>query len=155
MWLSQSPLGRILRVPLRWNIGETAKTCSQLTYPPVSLRHYSPLKQWGVCRFSSSSRILTACPSPTPFGLSLGPTNPELIYIAQGNLRLSAFQFLIGIDVTHTDIITSDCSNTPYGISSQQIGILPYPLNQTPCGSVQGYCFGNRLKPRTFSARNH
>lgn len=53
------------------------------------------------CRASSplqtpapaSAGILTCCPSPTPFGLSLGPTNPGLINIAQETLGLRRHRF--------------------------------------------------------------
>ena len=34
----------------------------------------------------NSQGILTLCPSTTPFGLALGPTNPEMIAIAQESL---------------------------------------------------------------------
>ena len=37
----------------------------------------------------SGTGILTSCPSPTPFGLGLGPTNPTRINLAVGTLRLT------------------------------------------------------------------
>ncbi len=36
----------------------------------------------------SSTGISTCCPSPTPFGLGLGPTNPGTIIVAQETLGL-------------------------------------------------------------------
>ena len=42
--------------------------------------HVTPLKT------NSSAGILTVCPSTTPFGLTLGPTNPGMIDIAQETL---------------------------------------------------------------------
>ena len=51
--------------------------------------------------------------------------------------------------VTHTGILTSKRSNTPYGISSTLLRTLPYP--------IINYChsFGNMLSPGKFSAQGH
>ena len=54
-----------------------------------------------------SSGILTGCPSSTPFGLDLGPTNPEPTNVAQGNLRFSATRILTLFLATYSDILTS------------------------------------------------
>ena len=51
--------------------------------------------------------MLTNCPSPTPFGLGLGPTNPELTNIVLGNLRFSATMILTLFLATYPDILTS------------------------------------------------
>ena len=40
-----------------------------------------------------SAGILTSCPSTTPFGLALGPTNPGSIYVAQETLGLRCVGF--------------------------------------------------------------
>ena len=44
--------------------------------------------------------------SPTPFGLSLGPTNPELTNIALGILRFSVGKILTSLIATHSSILT-------------------------------------------------
>jgi hypothetical protein len=42
---------------------------------------------------NGSNGILTVCPSPTPFGLGLGPTNPGTINVAQETLGLRCLDF--------------------------------------------------------------
>ena len=44
-------------------------------------------------RISSSTGILTCCPSPTPCGLGLGPTNPGTKTVAQETSDKSASRF--------------------------------------------------------------
>ena len=69
-------------------------------------------------RNGTSSGILTGCPSSTPFGLDLGPTNPEPTNVAQGNLRFSATRILTLFIATYSDILTSWRSSTPHGMPS-------------------------------------
>ena len=69
-------------------------------------------------RNDPSAGILTCCPSSTPFDLDLGPTDPELTNIAQGNLRFSARRILTDVIATYSDILTSKRSSTPYGMPS-------------------------------------
>ena len=73
------------------------------------------------------SGILTGCPSSTPFGLDLGPTNPELTNIALGNLRLSATRILTLFIATYSGILTSQRSSTPYGMPSVHCERSPTP----------------------------
>lgn len=47
---------------------------------PISRHRYSPSS---LHRTSCCYGILTVCPSPPPFGIGLGPTNPSLITIAK------------------------------------------------------------------------
>lgn len=61
-----------------------------------------------------SARILTRCPSTTPFGLVLGPTNPGLMTIALETLVNRLERFLLSY-VTHAGILTyktSTCVHT-------------------------------------------
>ena len=46
-----------------------------------------------VKRPSGGSRMLTACPSPTPFGLGLGPTHPGRINLPQEPLGFRRLRF--------------------------------------------------------------
>ena len=69
-------------------------------------------------RITASSGILTGCPSSTPFGLDLGPTDPDLTNIDQGNLRFSATRILTLFLATYSGILTSQRSSTPYGMPS-------------------------------------
>ena len=78
------------------------------------------------------SGILTRCTaSTTPFGLVLGPTNPELTNIALGNLRLAACGILTHIIATYSDILTCQRSSAPLGTPSTQMTTLPYRLSWT------------------------
>ena len=43
-----------------------------------------------------------------------------------GNLGFSGFQFLIGIGVTHANILSSDCSTRPRESNFDAIGMLSY-----------------------------
>ena len=96
----------------------TRTTLTWTTYPSAS-----PL---GYERFHHSSGILTGCPSLTPFGLSLGPTDPEPTNVAQGTLRFLAGKILTFLIATYSSILTSHRSSTPYGMPSLQMGTLPY-----------------------------
>ena len=69
-------------------------------------------------RNDSGSGILTGCPSPTPFGLGLGPTNPEPTNVAQGTLRFSAERNLTSLIATYSDILTCQTSRAPHGTPS-------------------------------------
>ena len=62
--------------------------------------------------------ILTVLPSPTPFGLGLGPDLPYDDEHSVGNLGLSANKILTYFIATHACMLTSRRSSTPYGIPS-------------------------------------
>lgn len=64
-----------------------------------------------------SAGILTGCPSPTSFDLSLGPTNPPLTTRAEETLNLRCGGFSPPI-VTHAEILTSASSTNPYESAS-------------------------------------
>ena len=86
------------------------------------------------------SGILTGCPaSTTPFGLVLGPTDPELTNIAQGNLRLAACGILTHIIATYSDILTCQRSSTPLGIPSTQMATLPYQTSETNLKRIRDF----------------
>ena len=67
------------------------------------------------------------CPSPTPCGLGLGPTNPELTNIVLGTLRFSATMILTSFLATYPDILASKRSSTPYGMPSPHLERSPTP----------------------------
>ena len=102
-------------------------------------------------RYFSGSRILTAYPSPTLFSLSLGPTNPEQINFTLGNLRLSAFRFLIGIIATYTCIISSGSSTLPYDRVSPYNRMLSYPFSDIVSEKATVLVIG--LSPDNFRRR--
>ena len=57
-------------------------------------------------RDHSGAGLLTCCPSPTPRGLGLGPTNPERIILAQEPLGLRRGGFAPPFCATHAGIRT-------------------------------------------------
>ena len=57
-------------------------------------------------RRHSGAGLLTCCPSPTPRGLGLGPTNPERIILAQEPLGLRRGGFAPPLCATHAGIRT-------------------------------------------------
>ena len=57
-------------------------------------------------RKHSGAGLLTCCPSPTPCGLGLGPTNPERIILAQEPLGLRRGGFAPPLCATHAGIRT-------------------------------------------------
>jgi hypothetical protein len=69
--------------------------------------------------------ISTCCPSTTPFGLALGPDLPWADEPTPGTLRLSADRILTCLFVTHTGILTSMQSTSPYGLTSTRIQRSP------------------------------
>ena len=103
---------------------------------PTLLRH-SILK-----RCQSSIEISINCPSPTPFGLSLGPGLPWEDEPSPGNLRFSAGEILtplIAYLYRHSHFHALQVAlQLPFSAH----GTLPYP-QITLCQS-----FGDRLEPR-------
>ena len=85
-----------------------------------------------------SAGILTCCPSSTPFGLDLGPTDPELTNIAQGNLRFTAHRILTGVIATYSDILTSKRSSTPCRYAFMAALNAPLPRQSASSGSQYG-----------------
>ena len=78
--------------------------------PPASLLRYG--------RPIHGSGMLTGCPSPTPLGLGLGPTDPEPTNVAQGTLRLSVGGIPTPLIATYSSILSSRRSSTPCGMPS-------------------------------------
>ena len=79
---------------------------------PTLLRH-SILK-----RFTRSIEFSINYPSPTPFGLSLGPDLPWVDEPSPGNLGFSAGEILTPLSHTYTGILTSMLSSLPSGLPS-------------------------------------
>jgi hypothetical protein len=110
---------------------------------PTLLRH--PLAQ----TTQRGSGILTGCPSPTPFGLGLGPTNPTRINLPSetSDLRGSCFSHDLRYSCRHSHF----CPLHPSLRSSFSADrTLPYrPAYTGPAASVLGF------SPVTFSAQDH
>jgi hypothetical protein len=95
--------------------------------------------------------ISTCCPSTTPFGLALGPDLPWADEPTPGTLRLSADRILTCLFVTHTGILTSVQSTSPYGLTSTRTQRSPTQDIQ----SMSSHSFGGVFSPVTFSAQSH
>ena len=58
----------------------------------------------------------------------LDPTNPQSIYVAEGNLELSECGIFTHRIATHASILTPDISTAPYSTASLNSGRSPTPL---------------------------
>ena len=93
-----------------------------------------------------STGVLTRFPSATPFGLALGPTNPERIDLAQETLgfRRTRFSRVFSLLVPAGSL---PCPQLVLvGRASAEHGMLLYQLERPK--SLQVRSFGNRLEPR-------
>jgi hypothetical protein len=111
---------------------------------PTLLRH--PFAQ----TTRRGSGILTGCPSPTPLGLGLGPTNPTRINLPSETLDLRGPRF--SRDLRYSCRHSHFCllhQSSRSGFSADRT--LPYcpPRCGRPAASVLG------LSPVTFSAQDH
>ena len=99
--------------------------------------------------------IETVCPSPTPCGLGLGPTNPERMNLPQEPLGFRRLGFSPRFNATHTGILTSGRSSPPSGRPSLLTRTLPYhrrrPHRISSLSTVSVVC----LSPATLSAPEH
>ena len=111
---------------------------------PTLLRH--PIAQ----TTQRGSGILTGCPSPTPDGLDLGPTNPTRINLPSETLdnRGSCFSHDLRYSCRHSHFCPLHQSSQS-GFSADRT--LPYHLPQSgrSAASVLGF------SPVTFSAQDH
>jgi hypothetical protein len=111
---------------------------------PTLLRH--PIAQ----TTRRGSGILTGCPSPTPLGLGLGPTNPTRINLPSETLDLRGpcFSHDLRYSCRHSHFCPLHQSSRS-GFSADRT--LPYcpSLCEGPAASVLGF------SPVTFSAQDH
>ncbi len=94
--------------------------------------------------------ISTSCPSPTPFGLGLGPGLPWADEPSPGNLGFTAGRILtclLAYSCQHS-LFLSVHRSLRYGFCP--IRTLPDPARDARCQS-----FGTMLSPVTSSAQNH
>ena len=96
--------------------------------------------------FICGTGISTCYPSTTSFDLALGPDLPRADQLYSGNLRYSAWKDSHLHLATHSGILSSWQSTTPYGMAS----------SRQQCSSTNVYTFlsfGVVFQPRTFSAQ--
>ncbi len=171
-----------VRVEIRhkWSSGFTWK-CSLTAY---TLTYQSSQYTSFVLPSLGSGRtgILTCCPSPTLFSLSLGPTNPWLTNIAMETLDIRRPEFSSGLSYScqhshfHTlqQLLTGYLHRVApltYNTNLRKIsfhyrifcscsyyklagtyGTLPYHANIPK--NIDIHCFGRNLSPVGFSAQN-
>jgi hypothetical protein len=96
------------------------------------------------------SGLLTGCPSPTPSGLGLGPTNPTRIDLPSEtlDLRRTRFSRVFRYSCLHSHFCPLQHSFR-YTFSADRT--LPYHTN--PKVDIHG--FGAMLSPVIFSAQDH
>ena len=96
--------------------------------------------------------ILTRCPSPTPLGLGLGPTNPTRINLPSETLglRRTCFSHVSRYSCRHSHFCPLHPSSRS-GFNAGQNAPLPSlpSVGQQPAASVVS------LSPGTFSAQDH
>ena len=97
----------------------------RLPCPVASPRSYK--------RRSSGAGLLTCCPSPTPCGLGLGPTNPERIILAQEPLGLRRGGFAPPLCATHAGIRARLRSTRAPARASRLQATLPYRWGPHRC----------------------
>jgi hypothetical protein len=124
--------------------------CGLHVWPPSSIR--------GVglpCCVSPSlclggSGILTGCPSPTPAGLGLGPTNPTRTDLPSEPLGFRRIRFsrIFRYSCQHSHSCALHCS---FRYSFDAHRTLPYQAHARACVSVASVV---SLSPVTFSAQN-
>ena len=120
-------------------------TCVLHYKPPLPLEHTFPsvLRTILLCHCViislGGTGISTRCPSPTPFGLGLGPDLPWADEPSPGNLRLSMAEFLtlLALLIPAFSLV---CSPPPLSIR-----LLPAYIAPLPIASLQSPNFGVRF----------
>ena len=81
-------------------------------------RAWSTLPGHPIVTVTGGIGISTDCPSPTLFSLGLGPAYPGRTSLPQETLGFRRAGFSPAFSLTHTGILSSVRSTTPYGIAS-------------------------------------
>ncbi len=94
--------------------------------------------------------MCTSCPSPTPFGLGLGPTDPGTINVAQETLDLRR----AGFSPAFTLLVPAFALvHAPHGLTFMLHRSARRSSTNATCVALQS--FGTWLEPRSFSAPLH
>ena len=95
--------------------------------------------------------MLTCCPSPTPFGLGLGPTNPTRINLASETLDLRGtwFSHVLRYSCRHSHFCQLHSSSRSSFYADRTLPYQSSPKGDNFAASVAG------LSPGIFSAQNH
>ena len=113
--------------------------------PRKAQEHVTPSKPYG------SAGILTCCPSTTPFGLALGPTNPGAIRVALETLGL----WWTGFSPVFLLLMpTFSLRNAPRWLTLPLHCNCECSLTDTPSRrTIVSRDFGTTLSPDKFSVR--
>ena len=103
-------------------------------------------------RMCTGQGILTLCPSGAAFAIPLGPTNPQLITIAEETLffRRAGFSPALWLLVPAFSLPNAPPWVTP--LASQQIGTLSYRTDRTNTACTRS--FGMILNPDYLRRKN-
>ena len=116
---------------------------------PVTERHRNLFTTSLLQIAASRAGILTCCPSPTPFGLGLGPPNPGTTSVAQETLGLRRMGFS-PIFLLLMPTFSLPCAPRALtGRASRQQGMILYRCRLTPTALT----FGTPLSPAYFRRR--
>ena len=88
--------------------------------------------------------MLTGCPSATPFGLALGPTNPERINLSQETLDFRRPRFSLGLSLL---MPAGSLPNRP-SVLSLRLQTVQNVLLPNPGVTREVHGFGTALEPR-------
>ena len=113
--------------------GLAPQSTKRLTYPPAS-----PLRS-----ILGGTGILTCCPSLTPFGLGLGPTNPTRINLPSETLDLRGawFSHALRYSCRHSHFCElHQSSRSGFDVAERS------PTTQPRRGRIRS--FGGKLEPR-------
>ena len=114
---------------------------------PISRHRYSPSS---LHRTACCYGILTVCPSPPPFGIGLGPTNPSLITIAKETsvFRRRGFLPRLWLLVLAFSLLYAPPWVSPLASTRVQKALLPLVVLRLRIRD-----FGIMLEPRSSSAQ--
>src|SRR3989338_1363697 len=90
-------------------------------------------------------RMLTACPTPTPFGLRLGPPHPRWINLAQEPLGLRRLRFSRSFSLLIPTFSLPPRPAHLAGAPSSYYGTLPYHLLRPRAEQIRSV--GSTLSP--------
>jgi hypothetical protein len=117
-------------------------------HPIAGYRYSNP----SLHRMCVGHGILTMCPSGAAFAIPLGPTNPQLITIAEETLvfRRAGFSPALWLLVPAFSLPNAPPWVTP--LASQQIGTLSYRIHRT--NTMHTRSFGMILNPDYLRRKN-
>ena len=137
LWLSFTTQPQKERICLLFSLVRLDERFHPFAHPSLLRHSFSDNRGTG---------ISTSLPSATPFGLTLGPDLPRADEPSSGNLRLSTDRILTDLFATHTGILTSKRSTSPFSLASSH-------LERSPTNLFDSVASVERLAPVHFRRR--